>query len=75
MACCSPRGTTPEAALKEIGQIVEGYVAAKATREVAPRLDVNMPLCEAVYQVLYEHLPAVEVVRGLMSRPIKAENE
>jgi hypothetical protein len=25
--------------------------------------------------VLYEHLPAVEVVRGLMSRPLKAEAE
>jgi glycerol-3-phosphate dehydrogenase (NAD(P)+) len=66
---------TPEAALAEIGQIVEGYIAAKATRAVARRLEVNMPLCEAVYQVLYERLPAVEVVRGLMSRPVKAETE
>ena len=69
------KNITPEAALKQIGQIVEGYVAAKATREVARRLGVNMPLCEAVYQVLYEHLPVMEVVRGLMSRPIKAETE
>ena len=69
------RNNTPEAALKQIGQIVEGYVAAKATREVAQRLTVNMPLCEAVYQVLYERLPVMEVVRGLMSRPIKAETE
>src|SRR6202166_383710 len=68
-------GKTPEAALAEIGQIVEGYVAAKATRAVAQRLKVEMPLCEAVYQVLYEHLPAVEVVRGLMNRPLKAEAE
>ena len=68
-------GKTPEAALAEIGQIVEGYVAAKATRAVAQRLKVKMPLCEAVYQVLYEHLPAVEVVRGLMNRPLKAEAE
>src|SRR6202521_4721971 len=66
-------GKTPEAALAEIGQIVEGYVAAKATRAVAQRLKVKMPLCEAVYQVLHEHLPAVEVVRGLMNRPLTAE--
>jgi glycerol-3-phosphate dehydrogenase (NAD(P)+) len=69
------KGMTPESALAEIGQIVEGYIAAKATRAVAARLDVKMPLCEAVYQVLYERLPAVEVVRGLMSRPVKAETE
>jgi glycerol-3-phosphate dehydrogenase (NAD(P)+) len=68
-------GKTPQDALADIGQIVEGYVAAQATRTVARRRDVNMPLCEAVYQVLYEHLPAVEVVRGLMSRPVKAEAE
>lgn len=68
-------GKTPQAALAEIGQIVEGYIAANATRAVARRLEVNMPLCEAVYQVLYERLPAVEVVRGLMSRPVKAETE
>jgi len=69
------KGMTPQAALAEIGQIVEGHIAATATRAVAQRLKVKMPLCEAVYQVLYEHLPAVEVVRGLMSRPIKAEAE
>jgi glycerol-3-phosphate dehydrogenase (NAD(P)+) len=42
---------------------------------VAQRLKVDMPLCEAVYQVLYERLPVDEVVHGLMSRPIKAETE
>jgi glycerol-3-phosphate dehydrogenase (NAD(P)+) len=68
-------GKTPEAALAEIGQIVEGYIAAKATRAVAERLKVQMPLCEAVYEVLYERLPAVEVVRGLMSRTVQAETE
>jgi glycerol-3-phosphate dehydrogenase (NAD(P)+) len=69
------QGKSPEGALKTIGQIVEGYVAAKATHEVARRLGVDMPLCAAVYQVLYEQAPAVEVVRGLMSRPIKPESE
>jgi glycerol-3-phosphate dehydrogenase (NAD(P)+) len=68
-------GMAPEAALTQIGQIVEGYIAAKAAREVAQRLAVKMPLCEAVYQVLYERLSVDEVVRGLMSRPIKAETE
>lgn len=69
------QGKTPEAALKEIGQIVEGYVAARATYEVARRLSVDMPLSAAVYQVLYEQAPAIEVVRGLMNRPIKPETD
>jgi glycerol-3-phosphate dehydrogenase (NAD(P)+) len=68
-------GRAPEAALAEIGQAVEGFSAAKAVHVVAAREKVDMPLCEGVYRVLYEALPAKEVVRGLMSRPIKAEIE
>jgi glycerol-3-phosphate dehydrogenase (NAD(P)+) len=68
-------GRSPQAALAEIGQAVEGYAAARAIREVAARAGVEMPLCEMVYRVLYEGLPASEAVRALMSRPIKAETD
>jgi glycerol-3-phosphate dehydrogenase (NAD(P)+) len=68
-------GSTVEQALGEIGQVVEGYLAAKAVHEVAARERVEMPLCEGVYQVLYAGKPAREIVRALMSRPIRAEAE
>jgi glycerol-3-phosphate dehydrogenase (NAD(P)+) len=68
-------GRTPEAALAEIGQVVEGYAAAKAIHTVARRASVEMPLCEGVYRVLYEHVPAQDAVRDLMTRPIKSETE
>jgi glycerol-3-phosphate dehydrogenase (NAD(P)+) len=68
-------GRTPEAALAEIGQAVEGYAAARAIEAVAARASVEMPLCAMVYRVLYEKLPAREAVRALMGRPIKAEAE
>lgn len=68
-------GRSVEAALAEIGQVVEGYVAARAVREVARRLSIDMPLCEGVYGLLYEGRPAREVVRELMSRPIRPEND
>ena len=68
-------GRTPQAALAEIGQVVEGYVAAKAVLEVARRLTIDMPLCEGVHAVLYEGRPAREVVRELMGRPIRPEND
>jgi glycerol-3-phosphate dehydrogenase (NAD(P)+) len=66
-------GASPEAALAEIGQSVEGYAAARAIRTVAARTGVEMPLCEVVYRVLYERMPAKDAVRELMSRPLKAE--
>ena len=68
-------GRSPEAALEEIGQAVEGYAAARAIEAVAARAAVEMPLCAMVYRVLYEKLPARDAVRALMSRPIKAEAE
>jgi glycerol-3-phosphate dehydrogenase (NAD(P)+) len=66
-------GASPEAALAEIGQSVEGYAAARAIRAVAARSGVEMPLCDVVYRVLYERMPARDAVRELMSRPLKAE--
>jgi len=66
-------GRTPEAAMQEIGQVVEGYQAARALHTVAARLDVEMPICSGIYRILYEGGNAGDVVRGLMSRTIKAE--
>lgn len=68
-------GKTPAQALEAIGQVVEGYPAARALRGVAARAGVEMPLCESVYRVLYEGVPATEAVRELMSRPIKSETQ
>jgi glycerol-3-phosphate dehydrogenase (NAD(P)+) len=68
-------GESPQAALAEIGQAVEGYAAARAIHAVAARAGVEMPLCEMVYRVLYEGLPAKDAVRALMSRPIRSESD
>jgi glycerol-3-phosphate dehydrogenase (NAD(P)+) len=32
------------------------------------RLGVAMPICEAVYRILYEHIPAAEMVTILLNR-------
>ena len=66
-------GLTPAAALAQIGQAVEGFAAARAIRAVAARAQVEMPLCEMAYRVLYEALAPQEAVRALMNRPIRAE--
>ena len=68
-------GKSPEQALAEIAQAVEGYLAAKAVHLVAQRAGVDMPICTGIYRVLYENLPAKDVVRDLMTRPIKSEHQ
>ena len=68
-------GKTPEEAQAEIGQVVEGVLAARAVHDVAQRLGVVMPISEQVYRVLYEGTPAKDAVNALMGRTIKAETD
>jgi glycerol-3-phosphate dehydrogenase (NAD(P)+) len=68
-------GKTAEQAQAEIGQVVEGVLAARAVRDVAQRLGVEMPISEQIYRVLYQGAPAKEAVIALMGRTIRAESE
>lgn len=57
----------------EIGQVVEGVYAAKSVHEVATREDIEMPICEQVYRILYENATPSDAVTALMSRALKSE--
>jgi glycerol-3-phosphate dehydrogenase (NAD(P)+) len=66
-------GKTIDEAQQEIQQVVEGVLAAKAVREVAERLQVEMPICQQIYRILYEGAPPREAVAALMGRALKPE--
>jgi len=66
-------GMSIEAAQQEIQQVVEGVLAAKAVKEVADRLDVDMPICQQIYRILYEGVSPREAVGALMGRALKPE--
>lgn len=56
------RGYTVKSALLESKMVSEGYYAVKCLFEKFNLSDLNMPICKAVYQVLYEKIsPAVEM--------------
>ncbi|MDH4259193.1 MAG: NAD(P)-dependent glycerol-3-phosphate dehydrogenase [Gammaproteobacteria bacterium] len=67
-------GKPIDQAIAEIGQVVEGYHAAKAVRMVAKKLGVDMPICEHVYRVLYEGLSIPDVVESMLKREVTPEN-
>ena len=67
-------GKPIDQAIAEIGQVVEGYSAAKAVYLVAQKLGVDMPICAHVYRVLYEGMPIPEVVESMLRRAVSAEN-
>jgi glycerol-3-phosphate dehydrogenase (NAD(P)+) len=69
------RGEEVAAAQKTIGQVVEGVLAAKAVREVAARLGVEMPICEQVFRVVHQGLAPKAAVKELMSRALRPETE
>ena len=67
-------GTPIDQAIAEIGQVVEGYHAAKAVYMVAKKLGVDMPICESVYRVLYEGMSIPDIAQSMLQREVTAEN-
>lgn len=68
-------GVAAAEAQRDIGQVVEGISAARAVRDVAASLQVEMPICGEAYRVMYENKPIVEAVQALMSREVRSETE
>lgn len=56
-----------------MGGVVEGYYAAVSAKELADSLGVEMPICEAMYDVLYNGAEVRGMVHRLMSRAPKRE--
>ncbi|MGA2398394.1 MAG: NAD(P)H-dependent glycerol-3-phosphate dehydrogenase [Steroidobacteraceae bacterium] len=69
------RGSSPEDALRQIGQVVEGVTAASAVRKVAERVGVEMPICLEVHRVMHEARPVRAALQALMGREVKSETE
>jgi len=62
------QGRALPAVLAELGHVAEGVAAARDLRTLCAGLGVEMPICEAVYRVLYENLPPRRAVEALLAR-------
>lgn len=60
-------------ALGDSGQVAEGVPTTEAVVRLARRLGVEMPICEQVYQIIFEGASPVDGVKILMSRAPKRE--
>ena len=58
---------------KEIGMVIEGVENIDVAYALAKKYNVDMPIVDAVYKVLYEDLDAKEAVKMLMTRDKKEE--
>ncbi|RVT85371.1 NAD(P)-dependent glycerol-3-phosphate dehydrogenase [Rhodobacteraceae bacterium CCMM004] len=53
--------------------VVEGEVNAVSVIDLAARIGVSLPICEAVHAVLHRGAPLKKTFRDLWARPIEAE--
>ena len=69
------QGKDVQAAMEEVGAVVEGYYATKSAYELGKKMGIDMPITEAAYKVLYEGANVRETFLELMTRQKKAEIE
>lgn len=58
------KGYSVRTAQLDMNMIAEGYFAAKSIHEINKKYQVDLPISEAVYQILYENVsPKLEIAR------------
>ena len=67
------KGYTYEAAQAEIGMVVEGYHALEAAMELSKKHNVELPITEAVYEVIKNGKSPRDAMYALMTRDMKSE--
>ncbi len=68
------KGLTVQEALARTNSVVEGVATTVSVVELADRLDVEMPITQAVHSVLFAGRSVRDAILELMSRPLKAES-
>ncbi len=68
-------GLSLEEILAEMRMVAEGVKTAKSVYNLSRKLGVEMPICQAMYAILYEDLPPEKAVYRLMTRDLKQEFE
>ncbi len=67
-------GVDTATALKEVGT-VEGYYAAEIAHELCLKYDVEMPIANECYNILFNGAKPMDALKHLMTRPGTTEDE
>ena len=67
------QGIPVEEALVKVGAVVEGYYATKAVHDMASTKELDLPICRAMYDLLFEGADLHEIVKSLFARDKRQE--
>jgi len=67
------KGMTLDAILAEMDMVAEGVKTAHSAADLARKMNVEMPILEQIYQVLYKGKTCSDAVQDLMARDQKEE--
>ena len=70
---CIGRGLTVEETRKEIGMVVESFDNIEVTYKLSKKYNIEMPIVNTVYDILYNGLEPAKAVKLLMTRQKKSE--
>jgi glycerol-3-phosphate dehydrogenase (NAD(P)+) len=59
--------------LADLGQEAEGVATSRELYHLAKKINVELPITEQVYRVLYENLPPQAAVEALLKREPRQE--
>ena len=67
-------GISPELAIERVGTVVEGYQMTKTAYALSKKYNVEMPITEESYKILFENKNPKDAILDLMNRAATAEN-
>ena len=69
------KGKTLEQATQELGQTAEGINTIVQVRSRSQELDVYMPITTALYEVIFENAPPLNIAVSLMKNGHRSDVE
>lgn len=69
------KGKRPEDIIKSQNTVVEGYFTIKAAYRFSKKLNIDMPITEELYKVVYEGKDLLASLKDIRSRGLKEEDE
>lgn len=60
---------------EDFGKLAEGVATLKAVKMIADQKGIDMPICQALYKVVYEKADIKSTIRSMFERDLKKEFE